>query len=701
MLFCCITADRQEPIDRFALVNRHNIEINALNPLASLTVGNGNFAFTTDITGLQTFFREYEEGVSLGTMSNWGWHSNPNTENFNLAETYMYHEVDGRQIPYEHQLNTSLRATGAVNYFRENPHRLHLGIIRLVIVKDNGEEITINDLVNPVHRLDLWRGEITSHFEVEGQPVEVSLFGHQEMDMISAKIVSPLMNDGRLSVEWLFPFGMPKHTHAGYDFELPGRHTSELSNTCLNTVTICRRLDEDKYFTRISWQGEGEFKETARHMFVLIPAAKTGSFEFSCLFSSGTMDEKLPGYAETRQNSEAQWEQFWMSGGAVDFSDCTDPRAHELERRVVLSQYLTRVNGSGNLPPQETGLTFNSWFGKFHLEMHWWHSAHFYNWQRPHYMEKQLGYYRDIYKKALNFTLLQGYEGVRWPKMVGPEGQNSPSSVGSYLIWQQPHFIYFAEQIYRAKPTREVLKEYAELVFATAAFMADFPQFDEKTGKYTLAPPLIPAQEHWDKHTTLNPPFELAYWHWGLSVAQQWKQRMGLPIETKWEEVRNNLPAPVAIDGLYMGIANAPDSYSNPLNMRDHPMVLGTLGMLPLWEKVDKEIMRNTLKLIMEQWNWPHTWGWDYPMVAMCATRLNEPEIALDALLKVVQKNTYLVNGHNYQDDRLRIYLPGNAGLLKAVALMCAGWQGCNNANPGFPKNGQWNVRWENLSADF
>ena len=136
-------------------------------------------------------------------------------------------------------------------------------------------------------------------------------------------------------------------------------------------------------------------------------------------------------------------------------------------------------------------------------------------------------------------------------------------------------------------------------------------------------------------------------------------------------------------------------------NMRDHPMVLGMVGMLPGWERIDREVMRNTLLLIMEQWDWDHTWGWDYPMVAMCATRLLEPEIALDALLKKVQKNRYLVNGHNYQDERLRIYLPGNGGFLKAIALMCAGWEGCTTPNPGFPKNGKWNVRWENLNPDF
>jgi hypothetical protein len=690
ILFSCAKNTRQEPIDRFALVNRHNIQVNAFNPLASLTVGNGNFAFTTDITGLQTFFMEYEKGVSLGTMSNWGWHTTPNTEQFDISETYLYHEVNGRQVPYEHQVNTSQRATGAANYFRENPHRLHLGIIRLVILKENGEEITLADVVNPDHQLDLWRGEVSSRFEVEGQPVEVKAFAHQDLDMISARIESPLIGTGRLSVEWLFPYGMPAHVHAGYDFNSPEKHTSEIIFTGSNTATISRKLDDDSYFSKVSWSEGSEFKEKDRHRFILEPAANSQTLEFSCLFAPGSPDVELPAFQETQENNEHHWEEFWMSGGAVDFSDCTDPRANELERRVVLSQYLTRVNGSGNLPPQETGLTFNSWFGKFHLEMIWWHSAHFYNWQRPQYMAGQLNYYREIYQKALGFTRLQGYDGVRWPKMVGPDGQNSPSSVGSYLIWQQPHLIYLAEQLYMANPTQKVLEEYADLIFATANFMAGFPQFDESTGKYHLAPPLIPAQEHWPRLTTMDPPFELAYWHWGLTIAQQWKQRLGQPIDTKWEEVRNNLPAPVAIDSLYMGIANAPDSYTNPLNMRDHPMVLGTLGMLPLWDKVDVEIMRSTLKLVMEQWNWPHTWGWDYPMVAMCATRLLEPEIALEALLKDVQKNTYLVNGHNYQDSRLRIYLPGNGGLLKAVALMCAGWEGCEVNNPGFP--GRWKM---------
>jgi hypothetical protein len=79
----------------------------------------------------------------------------------------------------------------------------------------------------------------------------------------------------------------------------------------------------------------------------------------------------------------------------------------------------------------------------------------------------------------------------------------------------------------------------------------------------------------------------------------------------------------------------------------------------------------------------------------MTAARLNRPTQAIDALLMDVQKNTYLKNGHNYQDQRLRLYLPGNGGLLAAVAMMAAGWDGNTKPNPGFPDDGTWKVRWE------
>jgi hypothetical protein len=465
-------------------------------------------------------------------------------------------------------------------------------------------------------------------------------------------------------------------------------------------MVISRTLDQDRYRVAIAWPQEAIMEKTAEHTFVLYPP-KGEVIEFSCLFTPDSVTRVLPDFDSTRLNNEQTWKAFWENGGMVDFSDCTDPRAQEIERRVVLSQYLTKIQSSGTHPPAETGLTYNSWYGKYHLEMHWWHTAHFAQWQRPQFMEKQLDYYHTLFDQARQTASDQGYPGVRWPKMIGPDGENSPSSVGSYVIWQQPHLIWMAEQMYRGNPCEELLWRYQDLVFATADFMAGFAVFDEQDQCYHLEPPLIPAQEHWSRETTFDPPFELAYWHWGLTVAQQWRERLGMSKDSLWEDVRLKLAAPDQSGGVYLGVKGAVNSYTDPELMRDHPVVLGAYGILPAWKKIDPEVMRKTMHVIADRWDWPSTWGWDYPMAAMSAVRLGEPELAIDFLLKDVQKNRYLRNGHNYQSPRLRIYLPGNGGLLTTAAMMCAGWEGCTTENPGFPKDGKWKVRWENISPAF
>src|SRR3954468_20333208 len=62
-------------IDRFALVTRHNPVLKQFEPSSPLSVGNGEFAFTADVTGLQTFPSMYEQTMPLCTMSQWGWHT--------------------------------------------------------------------------------------------------------------------------------------------------------------------------------------------------------------------------------------------------------------------------------------------------------------------------------------------------------------------------------------------------------------------------------------------------------------------------------------------------------------------------------------------------------------------------------------------------------------------------------------------------
>jgi hypothetical protein len=97
LLLPVITA-AQSRIDRKALVERHTVINDHFDSLSSLSVGNGGFAFTVDITGLQSFPDAYSKGVPLGTESEWGWHSFINTHHFTFDETLKDYFIHGRNI---------------------------------------------------------------------------------------------------------------------------------------------------------------------------------------------------------------------------------------------------------------------------------------------------------------------------------------------------------------------------------------------------------------------------------------------------------------------------------------------------------------------------------------------------------------------------------------------------------------------------
>ena len=83
--------DGNQPIiDREALVERNSPVVTAFDSLASLSVGNGEFAYTVDITGLQTFPDNYKKGVPLGTQSQWGWQPVPYLSILNSVRFFCY-----------------------------------------------------------------------------------------------------------------------------------------------------------------------------------------------------------------------------------------------------------------------------------------------------------------------------------------------------------------------------------------------------------------------------------------------------------------------------------------------------------------------------------------------------------------------------------------------------------------------------------
>ena len=683
-----------QTIDRHALVTRNNPVVTSIDTMASLSVGNGRFAFTIDFTGLQSFPEQYKNGVPLGTQSQWGWHSFPNTEGYSHDETLREYDFGhGHRELYSTQIKDDERGKGACNYFRANPHRLHLGNLGL----DFGTE-DFSDFSFIHSTLDLWNGIIDSRFSYKDMPCHVQTVCRPDADIIASRIVSAAHTP--VCIRLSYPTG--RHTDDGCDREAGDRHTSEIVFITDTTAIIRHTLDSTTYHIAVGWSGKGMLQERERHKFVL--TYDTDTLDICCLFAADMPDETdlQCDFPTAAGLSSQYWNSFWQDGAAVDFSRCTDPRAKELERRVVLSQYLLAVQCAGDMPPQETGLTYNSWFGKFHLEMIWWHQAQFALWNRPQLLARSLAWYTSAEPMARRIARRQGFDGIRWMKMTDPSSVEAPSSVGSFLIWQQPHIIYLAELLHRSGYGDDTA--FAGLVDETARFMCSFATRDSIGRRYVLKG-IIPAQETLKAAETVNPPLELSYWHYGLTTAQLWRERRGLPRVEEWDEVIGGL-SPLAClytpDSIpvYLAAESAPYRSSADVDMRavsDHPAVLGALGMLPDNPLTDKTVMRNTLNWIWDNWNWDKTWGWDYPLAAMCAARTGERHKAVDALLMDKRTNTYLPDGHNCQDERLRVYLPGNGGLLTAVAMMCAGWDGCDTRNPGFPDDGSWDVRWEGL----
>lgn len=671
-----------QKIDRAALVERNNPHIDAIDIHASLTVGNGRFAYTADVTGLQTFPELYSPGVPLGTQSQWGWHSFANPENYKFEETLgLYDFGRGRQEPYAVQLKDP-RGRGASDWYRVNPHRLHLGIIGF-------DGLEYDSIKHVDQTLDMWVGKLNSNFEVDGKSVSVQTACAPDADIVAAQIKT----DAMLPVALRFPYPTGQHADDACDWTKDELHSTSFEEVSEGLAIIKRVLDETVYYVKLSFEN-AQLQQTGRNKLVLTPSKP--SWSFTAEFCENEPSAEFNEPKTTFDSSAAYWTAFWSEGGVVDFSKCTDPRAPELERRVVLSQYLLAVNSAGDNPPQETGLTYNSWFGKPHMEMIWWHQSHFPLWGHEDLLARTLPWYEEVKDVAKYIAERQGFKGLRWMKMTDPSGREAPSSVGSFLIWQQPHLIYLAELLYRANPSQEILEQYYDLIQETAVFMADYAEYDEANDRYILRG-CIAAQETLQASKTVNPPYELSYWHFGLSTAQKWRERMGEERVAEWDTIIEKLSPLAQKDGLYLAAESEPDTYSNIRMYSDHMAVLAAVGVLPQTFQVDPEIMKNTFDWVYDNWNWNQTWGWDFPTTCMNAVRVGEPEKAVNAILMDQRTNTYLPNGHNYQDTRLRCYLPGNGGLLTAVALMCAGWDGCEIENPGFPKDGTWDVRWEGL----
>jgi len=688
-------------IERQSLVRRHNPVLQKYDPFSPLSVGNGEFTFTADITGLQSLISDIPGITPLCTMSQWGFHSYPEREDCPRDEKRL------RLSYFDPIRNTGgymIDPTGQEELFNElriNPHRFNLARVGFVF---EGEKLEARDISEIEQVLDLWKGELHSRFSYKDQPVDVFTICDPEVDALAIRVFSPLLDQGRLCVRIAFPYG--SHEIDASDWIAEQRHSTivlEHRKTSKSekgeSLSLERILDGEHYFVLIQAdvaddeRGNACISQERKHEFTI--TSMRPSLDIIAQFSPQKSFGRSASFRSIGYRAARHWEEFWSTGGAIELIESRDERAMELERRIVLSRYLTAIQCAGSYPPAETGLTCNSWYGKFHLEMHYWHAAHFIVWGKPDLFERSFEWYRSILPSARRRAHEQGYAGARWPKMTDPWGRDSPSLIGPLLCWQQPHPLMYIELLRRAYLDRPVISEYRDIIGATADFMASFAQWNQSKQCYELGPPLIPAQENHKPEDTLNPSFELEYWRWGLSAAIRFFEMIDLPVNPHWREVASRL-APLPADmasHVYLAHENCPRTFDR--FAADHPEMLFALGMLP-GSSIDKTIMSDTLDMVLKTWDLESLWGWDFPAMAMTAFRLGRKKDAIDLLLMETPKNTYRANGHNPQLPRtdLPVYLPGNGALLLAISLIAQDW---NNARDNARDDEDWKMQAEGL----
>lgn len=740
-------------IDREAVVSRHRIRVNESDPLVLLSVGNGNFAFGVDATGLQSFNGSGKSWY-MTTQSSWGWHTDPyppGVDPFRDFQFDIYNTTDvfgrARTVPYGTCKSGNI-CPECCGWLYVNPHRLNLGQIGFRL---GGEPLSPENVSQVSQELDPWEGVIYSNFSLSGAPVAVTTVAAFDTSTIAVevKVPSALAGPDGLSMQVAFPFASAAASAS--DWNQPGKHTTVVTrNVTLGgrrVLGLVRTLDDDEYFVvceseasdrSASW----ELRRNGPHSFSL-SATGTGTDQdmtvwLSCRFDPPNATSPPPlsalSYSDVCVNSRRGWGDYWNNGAMLDLSGSfdTDPRAFELERRVILSQYIMRVHTAGDAPPQETGLYFNSWGGKHHQEMRWWHHAHFAVWNRSELLRASDDWYVSRLQNASSHAKSQGYEGARWPKCVGPSNHKlnstgepswllyweSYNGINPLLFWHQPHPIHMAELVYRAQPTktaqRETVERLGPVVAATASFIASYLSLNLTTQRYHMGPPVIDASE---SHSagypteTLDPVFSLAYANYTLYVANEWRLRAGLPRNETWADMRARLaPLPTfrfpdnssgveffpwhaASSNQYSrcGVPGSRGPFDSCGGPTGHPSQAGAMSIVPgIRFGVDAVAMENTLRSINASWNW--VWGWDFGMTAMASMRLGLNDLAMDLLMKNDTMNDFLPNGANF--GRGMMYLPGNGALLVAVGMAAGGWE-ANGGQPlaGFPS--AWDVKAE------
>jgi hypothetical protein len=359
MYFTCVLAMVLVPvvyakgIDRHLIVSRYNPTRNTSSLSTPMQVGNGNFAFGADATGMQTF-------QPFNIMSSWAWKNDSLPEGKSLEDVETYHGTSWDNHGHLVQYNFGGDDKAIEQWLISNPNRVNLGRIGWVFKGGQGEtlNLTESDLVDVHQELDLWSGTLTSRFIFDGQLIEVNTTSAHDSDTVYFTISSNHLLADRLAIFVDFPWsdGLSKFSAPFVGvYNMTANHTTDLSSESDNQ--ILHSIGSSSFYTSVIGDSFNLTRDSAdAHRYTIQPThSKSVNFSIGISFSlDPAANSSLPESGIT--SAAKEWENYWSESGFVDIiSESTNVRADELQRRIILSRYLMRVNEAGGSPPQEVG----------------------------------------------------------------------------------------------------------------------------------------------------------------------------------------------------------------------------------------------------------------------------------------------------------------------------------------------------------
>jgi len=281
-------------------------------------------------------------------------------------------------------------------------------------VPANGAELRAEEITDSPARWTCGRGCRLRHFRIDGEPVRVVTCVHPSAGRRDGAHRIAAGRARKLQVALDFPY--PTLQNGAWVGRLrPGRRTPDRDDEEGRAApqTSGRVVDGTTYHASLAWSSGGALTGAGAspHRFHL-SATGTSRLEFVCAFSPAQLPDELPTVKDSLKLTADHWAHFWSTGGAIDLSGSKDPRWRELERRIVALPVPDGRQSAGSFPSAETGLMgLDPWRSQFHMEMVWWHLAHYALWDRWPMAERALGCYQRFAPAARALAAQLGYKG--------------------------------------------------------------------------------------------------------------------------------------------------------------------------------------------------------------------------------------------------------------------------------------------------